>query len=507
MKEEDSNTEPPPDRKKKMWLPSIYVCVTMAMAILGNSLVLVVFLFRWHTSEAAKIYVLALACLDLVCALVSTPRELIPLWGNFTAHDRPMGDYCRFSIFFARLCDVASGFVLISIAFTRFLKFKDEGSEGLGVGGRWVRLRVIFARVMKMSRAMKSVEGAKAASAVSIGIASVLLCPVLIFSAPPSTAQDSSYEGYTGKCIACWQFADVKYKTQLKHYQSFLFMVFVAMVVIVAVIYTIIVRHIWAEKQNNTTTTTTTTPSLRNRRKSSTHAPRQSASLGALLISANNLPSQSLPLSRTTSEPDAHVQRTPKQAKKTLRSVSDGEMTVLSMKKEADGDEFAPLDASSSQTDNLNQAQKQSRKLDSTKPETNAGRANETSAYFPPVAYTAQQMSTFDLSMSQRIVEAEEMDICQRRPSMMSFQFRKRGHSSSEMTTLMFFYITVISVLSYVIYFIVIIAGVETDSGFLSLLGRSTLISNAANPVVYAICNPYFRSGLWKLLFCRREVI
>ncbi|XP_076456434.1 uncharacterized protein LOC143290801 [Babylonia areolata] len=469
-----------------MWLPITYVCVTMVMAVLGNSLVLVVFKCRWRSSGSTETYVVALAILDLLCALVSLPRELLPLAADLSGQDLTAVELCRVATFLVYLLNLTSGFILVAIAITRFVKVSDEGSSFVGVQDRvWVR--VFKVRMLRFGRALRSARGAKVATGVCFSVAVCFTCPTLVFFAPAWTAATSGC-GHNDTCTTCYQFWDTTYTQETRRYKLVLLLVCLVITAILTALYVTIVRRIRASRDSADAEPGARGPGFKSGQPARL-GPHDSMPLGA-----------HQPVSRTQSEPDTRAAKAKKASDPGHRSVSVGDAHALKAGPEDDRDLLMSLTFGSSHKAENDQRLREEAVMDS---EHSDQQGPDLNTNFPPVSYTAQQIS---LIGSRRNVVEEDVKPPFQRPSVASFQFSKQGNRMM-MTTFVFLCVTVVFILSYVPYFVVRLSSSEPDSSVLGVLVRSYLISNAANPLVYTICNPYFRSTMWKMLIFRREVI
>ena len=135
-----------------------------------------------------------------------------------------------------------------------------------------------------------------------------------------------------------------------------------------------------------------------------------------------------------------------------------------------------------------------------------------THASFPPVSYSAQLRSLISLNIAKR-KEEEEQDISQLHHRAATYFHLSYREITARQTTLDFALISAIHILSYFPFFILVITRAFSDNSIEMpsfgdiLKSRLLIISHAAIPIVYVFGNPYFRSTLWKILICRREVI
>lgn len=136
-------------------------------------------------------------------------------------------------------------------------------------------------------------------------------------------------------------------------------------------------------------------------------------------------------------------------------------------------------------------------------------------SYFPPLSYSGREISSSTSNLGTP--EGRSPSFIGRRPSTSSFQFSKRGNKAIK-TTLVFFCVTAIFIISYLpILVIFLLRAYDGDQWIkkkslqiqivIEVLKHSYLLSNAFNPVIYGLLNPHFRSSLWKVMLCRREIL
>lgn len=137
-------------------------------------------------------------------------------------------------------------------------------------------------------------------------------------------------------------------------------------------------------------------------------------------------------------------------------------------------------------------------------------------AFFPPLSYTMSFISSASFgSLDDR---DEGTSVNTGRTSVFSSKSGKSPRQGAN-TSLVFMLITIIYILSYPPYIVLNYlqlngeswCGLRTDypSAYIvaEVFRRSYMISSAANPLVYVLCNHTFRKVLWKTMHFRRQVI
>ena len=489
-----------------------------------------------------QIYVLTLATLDLLCVILSAPREIITLFQiDLPAVVR--GSICKATLFCTYHLNLASVFILVVIATSRYVKVVGDGGGG---GGRCPR-----ARLLRAARATNTVRGAKVACVAACVLAVLLSSPVpFIFGDTEGTDTENETKSESGdktQILCSWSVSETN-KSLAKGLHVFLFLSFLAMAAAMCMLY----GAIWRRMREQRRKAASDVDRLRVRQSSvlsgsrlsgsrlsgsRLSGSRLSGSLGTLCDQQAARPPQQQGggdhhpgpagaegqrlVNRTMSEGDA-VALASLRVRGTSRAVSNPTyaqtITMDPLRKNNRGQHahYQPIwpppptvvmkapDGGNGSDDDPDAAD-----LPTTDTET-----NRRQTFFPPVSYSAQLRSLINLSIAKRKEEEEEREEAekesyhQRQGSVTSFQFSKRGNRERQ-TTLVFVLITAIYVLSYLPYFVVVAYANDREepSGWEVWASRSYLISNAANPLVYGLCNPYFRTTLWKIIICRREVI
>ncbi|XP_041361313.1 gastrin/cholecystokinin type B receptor-like [Gigantopelta aegis] len=102
----------------KLIIPIIFTAIMMVIGVIGNSLVIYIYNFRWHKTTT-KLFVTTLAILDLVNCVITMPTEIVVL-RNFYYLDAP--GFCRLSRFSTFWMNNNSAVVLLIISIDRFIK-------------------------------------------------------------------------------------------------------------------------------------------------------------------------------------------------------------------------------------------------------------------------------------------------------------------------------------------------------------------------------------------------
>ncbi|XP_076456446.1 uncharacterized protein LOC143290809 [Babylonia areolata] len=464
----------------------IFVIVNFIVAVIGNTLVLIVFGWRWHTTNDTKIYVMVLATFDLVCTLASSPRDVISLFPDppCVLTKPAMLIYCRLSFFLTGHLNLASAFVLLAIAASRYVKVTKADPDNMEDPDPGI-CHALKTLVKRLARSVSTVRGAKTASAVSFCVAFIVCSPslviygsgdgfTLLFSnisetstllphnnsetstlSPhnnsetstllPPNASEAGPDG-TVKDIACPMssryLVHSDYKIWRKVYQMYAFIVIASLFILLFGIYNAILLKLCCRKNRTSDST---------REDSAMFCPDQNP--------------DALELSQQKTD-----------GGKPGNPTATGVITADTVA--ADGESIQPASPSSP-------------------------RDHESA-----------------LSLSGQTSQTRSVTKSTDRLSTASFQLTMTGNRA-RLTTLVFFMVTFILILSYWPYFGVILyeraAGLEVERpwrhwetathAFALICARSYLIANAANPLVYGLGNPYFRKQLGKLLTCRRDVI
>ncbi|XP_076456580.1 uncharacterized protein LOC143290907 [Babylonia areolata] len=523
-----------------------FVIVTFIVALIGNTLVLIVFGWRWRTTNDTKIYIMALAVLDLACTLVSSPRDVISLFpaGRPCPMTRPaMLGYCRASVFLTNHLNLASALILLAIATSRYVKVTKGdhgGTEGTDPGRACHALRSC---VKRLARAVSTVRGAKVASVVAFCVSFVKCSPSLVIygsgsesyapllslnSSDASTLHPSNVsetsplvssnalemstlmsfnvsetstlvfpglletdpngtteEGQFACPRLCSHLVHSRYRKFSRLFQTSQFVLFVILALLLIGIYGAILQKLCQCRQNS----------------GSDPARRNSAALcpagqhwDVLELSQQQETDGGKPGNRTVITTD-----TVTADGESLEPASPSSTKCLVLNDSRPADE-TPVTQLSAQTDHV-----QYRKNDS-----------QPLTFVPPLSSRSDHGSA--LSLSRQTSQTRSVTKSNERLSTASFQLTKTGNRA-RLTTLVFFMVTFIYILSYCPFFVMImyqhVVGRrepwrewETSSQAFALIClRSYLIANAANPLVYGLGNPYFRTQLGKLLICRRDVI
>ncbi|XP_076456820.1 uncharacterized protein LOC143291088 [Babylonia areolata] len=523
----------------------IFVIVNFIVAVIGNTLVLIVFGWRWHTTNDTKIYIMVLAAFDLACTLVSSPRDVISLFPDPPCMlTKPaMLVYCRLSFFLTGHLNLASAFVLLSIAASRYVKVTKADPDNMEDPDPGI-CHALKTLVKRLARTAGTVRGAKTASAVSFCVAFIVCSPslviygsgdgfTLLFSnisekstlSPHNNSETSTLLPHnnsetstllphnnsetstllppnvseagpdgTVKDIACPMssryLVHSDYKIWRKVYQMYTFIVIASLFILLFGIYNAILLKLCCRKNRTSDST---------RRDSVMSCPDQN--LDALELSQQKTdggnPGNPTATGVITSDTVAADGESTGPA-----SPSSTKCLMLNNSRPAHEDDRTPMAQLSAQTDHVQYRKNNSQSL----------------TFFPRLSSRSDHGSA--LSLSGQMSQTRSVTRFTDRLSTASFQLTMTGNRA-RLTTLVFLMVTFIYILSYCPFFCVVLyeraAGLEVERpwrhwetathAFALICARSYLIGNAANPLVYGLGNPYFRSQLGKLLTCRRDVI
>ncbi|XP_063407008.1 cholecystokinin receptor type A-like [Mytilus trossulus] len=120
--------------QNNLLLSFIYILLLMIIGISGNLLVCYIYLFyqkrcqrttrsfrgrnKSSKLKTTDIFIISLACFDLISCLLAMPMELF-LLRNFLTFDYPW--LCKISRFISMFCTISTSFVLLAIAVSRFV--------------------------------------------------------------------------------------------------------------------------------------------------------------------------------------------------------------------------------------------------------------------------------------------------------------------------------------------------------------------------------------------------
>ncbi|XP_060068515.1 neuropeptide FF receptor 2-like [Ylistrum balloti] len=128
---------------------TIFVCILMCFGLLGNPVVVYVYLFRWKATSI-KYFIGSLATLDLITSGLCMPLEIVFLTNPITANDSVL---CRILRLSRAFTSMAAAFILLAIAVDRYM------------------------RVCKYTQTQMSVQEAKTLCVVSLPVAVCLSWP------------------------------------------------------------------------------------------------------------------------------------------------------------------------------------------------------------------------------------------------------------------------------------------------------------------------------------------
>ncbi|XP_052086007.1 probable G-protein coupled receptor No9 [Mytilus californianus] len=120
--------------QNNLLLSFIYILLLMIIGISGNLLVCYIYIFYQKKSQSTTrsfqgrnkssklkttdIFIISLACFDLISCLIAMPMELT-LLRNFLTFDHPL--LCKLSRAVSMFCTISTSFVLLAIAVSRFV--------------------------------------------------------------------------------------------------------------------------------------------------------------------------------------------------------------------------------------------------------------------------------------------------------------------------------------------------------------------------------------------------
>ncbi|KAL8574948.1 hypothetical protein ACOMHN_052113 [Nucella lapillus] len=473
----------------------VYVCISMVVALVGNSLVLLVFGCRWRTTNDTRIYIMTLAVLDLVCATVSFPRDLISLSPCLVGKSH-MHVYCKLSVFLTHHLNVTSALILVTIAVSRYVKVtkRENRSDKIREPGMYNAFK---ARMKRIIHAMKTVRGAKISVTVAFCLAFFKSSPALIIYGAEEVDENSitntseiissgtaNEDQYTCHST-CRDEIRRDFKVFRKVFEISQFGLFVILTVILIGIYSVILQKLFSRK---------------NSKVCCSNSAQQDSS-----VSYPDEPtiSSMVPLQHETDGNKSETQ-----------DVFAEEECTEPASPSSDG-----INESSVCEDNVTSV-KQRGKLQS---DSVLYRKKESTdiTFFPPLSYSSDHWS--EVCLNRQTSKIPDSPSHNNRLSTASFQLTRTGNQA-RMTTLVFLLVTLIYIVSYCPYFVFILSLYAADpeggdpqhiweslgssrQAVMEICRRSYLIANAANPLVYGLCNPFFREQLGKLLICRRDVI
>ncbi|XP_037377613.1 olfactory receptor 52B2 [Talpa occidentalis] len=100
-----------------IWL-SIPLCLMYLIAVLGNSILIVVIIMERNLHEPMYIFLAMLATTDILLSTTTVPKALAIFW--FHAHDITF-DACVTQVFFVHVMFVGESAILLAMAFDRFV--------------------------------------------------------------------------------------------------------------------------------------------------------------------------------------------------------------------------------------------------------------------------------------------------------------------------------------------------------------------------------------------------
>ncbi|XP_069105953.1 5-hydroxytryptamine receptor 1D-like [Argopecten irradians] len=103
---------------QKLLPVTLYVYVLMCFGLIGNSVVVYVYLFTWK-STTVKYFIGYLATLDLITSGVCMPLDIVMLTNPITTNSSAL---CRILRFSRAVTSIAEGFMLVVIAVDRYLR-------------------------------------------------------------------------------------------------------------------------------------------------------------------------------------------------------------------------------------------------------------------------------------------------------------------------------------------------------------------------------------------------
>lgn len=103
--------------KLRIYTPAIvYTVILMIFGFFGNSLVWIVYYWRWK-NLSTRIFILSLAMFDLINCVITMPTEIVIMVDNSFFQ---LGFVCKLSRFTTYLCNSSSTLVLIAVAIDRY---------------------------------------------------------------------------------------------------------------------------------------------------------------------------------------------------------------------------------------------------------------------------------------------------------------------------------------------------------------------------------------------------
>lgn len=490
----------------------LFVCITMVMALIGNSVVLLVFGCRWRTTNDTKIYIMALAALDLLCATVTFPRVLISLFpvSQCLVKKSHMRVFCKLSTFFTAHLNITSALILVAIAASRYVKVtkRDSSSSGRSKLRKPGACNALKASLKRIFRSFKTVRGAKISVGVALGLAALQTSPFLVLYGSgenePSfmntselVSNGTAEDDYSTCHTSCRHDIHWDYKVFMKAFDISQFVLFAILAMLLIGIYSAILRKLCHRKR---------------RRAGRPSSTRQDNSCFGLADAEPTISSME-PLQHKTDETSFENQSPHSLTTTESVSAEEGSTQPASPSSVDVVINHRPIEEKAMLQPKRARPQSEFVQYRNDNP--------HELTLFPPLSYTSEHWSDISLNMqTSQTPKDHSHDKLNNRLSTASFQLVKTGNQA-KLTTLVFLLVTVIYIVSYCPYFVYVLLMHTADpeagepwqrwgvsgQAMIEIFRKSYLFANAANPLVYGLCNPYFREQLGKLLICRRDVI
>ena len=199
-------------------IPAItYIAILMLIGLVGNCLVLAVYVMKFRPSTT-RVFIVSLAIFDLTTCALSLPGEILDMRFTHT-FDYPV--LCKFLRFNNSFTVIASGFTLIAVAIDRYRK------------------------ICRPLQKQISIRTARIMVTIATGVSLTLSLPTVVLNGRSSV--DTDYEGVVGTDCSF----DDSFKGSIfpMVYVGVFFLVFFGSLVILVIMYGFIGRTVWQHRK------------------------------------------------------------------------------------------------------------------------------------------------------------------------------------------------------------------------------------------------------------------
>ena len=207
--------------EQEHYLPlTIFLVIVMVLGIIGNTLVIIIFKYKFKRSSA-RVYIIALALADLIVCVVGIPYHVLDLTWILTYQAVPV---CRLLSFGVSSCTLSSVLILLVVGLDRYLK---------------------VCRPLK-----KQIRDFGDRKACIIVVAFATLCSVpdgILYGSSTVTDVTGAYNVSGVECFMDDEYINTSIGTGYLGFKFFLFVISVAFLVI---IYSLICRKIYQVDQD-----------------------------------------------------------------------------------------------------------------------------------------------------------------------------------------------------------------------------------------------------------------